>query len=320
MPSTPEVTPSSPVPRGSSNGGDRARPATDLSGLRSVRILEHLGAHRYRISVGGTRLLARSAHRLTVGMTVQADLRATGGTLQLRLAEAELTPRLQRLLVELNLQDTPASRTALQAMLTAALPFDPTVARRVISALSRGRTGAARRQIALMAAEAEKKGLLMPDEVWGLLAGLYAPHNEDQGESEPDDTAHEAEPSLVDQVRKAFRLQQDADHALHLLNHVVAGDAHWITIPFDARHAGARLTAVLRIRMPRAEALGPPTGGHGTYRWDVATIDVTTPTSTARFLLSPDPDGTVKWARYGNGDFPSDDSIDILSGKGESWA
>jgi hypothetical protein len=56
------------------------------------------------------------------------------------------------------------------------------------------------------------------------------------------------------EVRGSFRLSAQADHPIHLFNHVVGEGDHWVVVPINA--PGCDLEASLRIRIPRGYALG----------------------------------------------------------------
>jgi len=294
---------------------------------------------------------------LPVGAVLTATISRDGARFVIQLPHAQIEPRMQRLLVQLQLRDSPTARLTVHAMLAARLPLDPATARRIAAAVERGRDASHRRRIALFVAEAERKGVDLMPEAIDLLTGLFGHHGERRhGRRESSEHRHgnNGDETLEAQVRGVFSEQEQADHPLHLLNHIVAGDDHWVTVPLRAHRGDTTLSGVIRIRMPRSVALSH--SGENTaaaLSWDAAIIDLETPAIPARILLRPgakaiwvalipsqerSPDAMERfselwsqWARTphqwiemvpdaGNRGFSTEDGLDIIDSTGVTWA
>jgi hypothetical protein len=213
----------------------------------------------------GRRLLAATQFPLRKGEWYVVRALRVDGRLSLKL-ESQVSRAVMAAEVakSAGLPENAISEAVVRAFLRTGLPLIPErllrVYRRVL-AESR-RTGRDAREFARLEALAERKGLVFGDDPWEIFGsgrgssgsggrGGHDAHG--QGESCGSQDGKRGAPD-ESQVRECFRLSAEADHPIQLFNHIVGEGDHWIVVPISA--PGTNLDASLRMRIPRAYALG----------------------------------------------------------------
>lgn len=156
------------------------------------------------------------------------------------------------------------SEAVVRAFIRTGLPLLPErlqhACKRVIAAF-RGKHQRAG-ELARFEALSQRKGLFFGDDVADVV-GWFGGHGPSDGGDSRDtraaskgDGRKSGTPGNLTaaEVRRSFRLSAQADHPIHLFNHVVGEGDHWVVVPINA--PGCDLEASLRIRIPRGYALG----------------------------------------------------------------
>lgn len=308
--------PPPPLPHHRHTGG-KQEPV--VGAQRRIAVLQQINLNSYRVRVGAREIVAHSTQPLPVGGKLVGTITVDRGRYVITIAGRRTLPAAARLLARLELADTPLAHIVAGAMVDAQLPLDPQIARR-IERLLKERPGSEhrRRQQARIAAEAEQRGLMLPEEAIAQIVELLgggADSGARDGRRHPDSDDHVESSSLEQQVRAAFRLGDVADHPLHLMNHIVGEGDHWVHIPFNARQGAQEVCGMLRIQIPHAQAIVD----HGDRRivWREAVIEVETPAGLAQYRLEPDGDEVRVVPR---GDFSTQGAGGILAPDDEIWA
>ncbi|MEE8441661.1 MAG: hypothetical protein V3S41_08075 [Spirochaetia bacterium] len=217
------------------------------------------------LRIEGRRILATTQFPLRKGQWYVMRPQQVAGRLSLRL-ESKVSRLVMpaEIVRSAGMSDDAISEAVVRAFIRSGLPLLPARLQRAyrkVLSVSRGRHREVK-ELARLEALAEGKGLVFEDDLWDVI-GSYGSRGQQDGGG--DSGAHarrgakgvgggrSVEPKESD-VRGSFRLSAEADHPIHLFNHVVGEGDHWIVVPIDA--PGADLQASLRIRIPRGYALG----------------------------------------------------------------
>lgn len=247
-----------------------------LAGGRTLRVfVEDVGAGgSVVLRIAGKRFHAVTSLGLRKGEWYLARSHPSHG--QIRLKVVQQVPRPVQIAELARSADLPAdgiSEAVVRAFLRSGLPLDSGRLTRAYRRLSSRLKDDPRRmrELARLDAITAKKGLEMDIET---LTAILDPGHPSGGEhssgdtrrrENDDDSGGEMSSDRVEQrVRGAFAMTDDPDHPLQLFNHTVGEGEHWVIIPI--RVPGSMLEASLRLRIPRARALGiggRPGGGGG---------------------------------------------------------
>lgn len=248
------------------------------------------------LRVGAHRIAATTAFPLRPGAWYTVHPRSQDGRIELRLdahlSRARTTAEIVR---SSGLPADAVSDAVVRAFLRSGLPLQTSRLRKVYARV-RSLSKEHRRSVeetARITSLAERKGLDLDGEALGGICSVAGRHPGDyhggsrgRGQSGGRDRGPMTPGKCEKMVRESFRLSSEAEHPLQLFNHIVGEGDHWVIVPIVT--ADSTLAATLRIRIPRAYALGTDRSG-GSVR--EAVLVVTSGVQRLQFGIQPSGDG-----------------------------
>ncbi|TVR33521.1 MAG: hypothetical protein EA404_04690 [Spirochaetaceae bacterium] len=214
-----------------------------------ARVVESLGDGRWRVSLNGRVLTARSSLALAPGQTFTTRVERTAGTLLLRLdSQSSVSEFLQTN----NLPSDALTRAVVEALMRSGLPLEASQIRQLRAILSRDSPGSSAAERArLIALATAKKLQLSPEALDSLLQyggdrghGDRAP--DQRGDQRRGGQQADSEEQIVRGAVK--RSSPTAEHPAQLFNHAPgAPDDHWVIIPISYSADGVQHDASLRL-------------------------------------------------------------------------
>ncbi len=213
-----------------------------------ARVVEALGDGRWRVSLNGRILTARSSLALVPGQTLTTRVERAAGSLLLRL---DSRSSVSEFLQTNNLPSDALTRAVVEALMRSGLPLEASRIRQLRAILGRDLPGSSAAERArLMALATAKKLGLSPEALDSLLQyGGDRRHGDQAPDQRRDQRRGQQADSEEQIVRGAVkRSSPTAEHPAQLFNHAPgAQDDHWVIIPISYSADGVQHDASLRL-------------------------------------------------------------------------